>query len=91
MPAAIPTRLEDSRMQAMTVSRSQQYVIFSTILLTFTTIVHAQGRGARTIPDDPSEVIQTLHGFKLDLVLRSDPQKHGSWISMATDSKGRLL
>src|SRR5687767_6452285 len=30
-------------------------------------------------------------GFKIELVLKADKQKHGSWISMAKDRKGRLL
>jgi putative heme-binding domain-containing protein len=53
--------------------------------------VRAQGRGGAALPDDPSEVIQTLEGFKLELVIRSEPQKHGSWICAAKDDKGRLL
>jgi putative heme-binding domain-containing protein len=47
--------------------------------------------GGRPLPDNPAEAIQTLHGFTVELVLRSDPQKHGSWISLNKDDKGRLL
>ncbi|HEV8605419.1 MAG TPA: hypothetical protein VGQ99_08645 [Tepidisphaeraceae bacterium] len=54
--------------------------------------VRAQGRGGGpALPDDPGQVIQTLDGFKLELVIRSEPQKHGSWICVNKDDKGRLL
>src|SRR2546423_5370590 len=43
------------------------------------------------LPDNPAEVIQTLNDFKIELVLRADPQRQGSWISMNKDDKGRLL
>jgi len=39
----------------------------------------------------PAELLQTLPGFKVDLVLKADPKINGSWISMAKDPKGRLL
>src|SRR5437899_1995442 len=61
-------------------------------LLALAAMAQGQGRGgARPLPDNPAEVIQTLHGFKLEMVLRSDPQKHGSWISINKDDKGRLI
>src|SRR6267142_5050394 len=51
-----------------------------------------QGRGGGVaLPEDPGEIIATLEGFKLELVIRSQPQKHGSWICAAKDDKGRLL
>lgn len=38
-----------------------------------------------------AEQLQTLPGFKVEVVLKADRKKHGSWISMALDDKGRLL
>ena len=38
-----------------------------------------------------AELLQTLPGFKIERILKADPTKNGSWISMARDSKGRLL
>jgi putative heme-binding domain-containing protein len=53
------------------------------------------GRGAGRGPAAPADVsadnIQTLYGFKVEVVLKADPPRHGSWISMAKDSQGRLL
>src|SRR3954453_10218967 len=43
------------------------------------------------LPENPADVIQALNGFRLELVLRADPQRQGSWISMNKDDKGRLL
>ena len=37
------------------------------------------------------EQIDTLPGFKVELVARAERAKHGSWISVAKDPKGRLL
>ncbi|QOV90105.1 c-type cytochrome [Humisphaera borealis] len=42
---------------------------------------------ARADVDD----LATLPGFKIDLVLKADKEKHGSWISLGKDGKGRLL
>ena len=62
------------------------------VVLALAGAVRAQGRGGGAVlPDDPGEIIATLDGFKLELVIRSQPQKHGSWISMNKDDKGRLL
>src|SRR3954468_17655736 len=47
-------------------------------------------RGA-AVPDDASSVIQTLDGFKIELVIRSEPQKHGSWVCVQKNDQGRLL
>lgn len=62
-------------------------------ILAFSHLAHAQGRRGpgQPLPDNPSDVIQTLNGFHLELVLRADPQRQGSWISMNKDDKGRLL
>ena len=40
---------------------------------------------------DPVEVLETLPGFTIEHVLKSDAPKNGSWICMTTDPKGRLL
>lgn len=40
---------------------------------------------------DPAEVLETLPGFTIEHVLKSDAPKNGSWICMTTDPKGRLL
>ena len=41
--------------------------------------------------DSKAQEIQTLPGFKVEVVLEADKAKHGSWISMAWDNQGRLL
>src|SRR5580765_2277752 len=62
------------------------------VVLGLATPVWAQrGRGAQALPDNPADVIQTLNGFKIELVQRADPQNNGSWISMTKDDKGRLI
>ena len=43
--------------------------------------------GEATKPD----ALETLPGFKLDLVRTADPATEGSWISIAKDPQGRLL
>ena len=39
----------------------------------------------------PAEALQTLPGFKVELIHTSDPKTEGSWINMAKDDKGRLI
>ena len=46
---------------------------------------------AALLTENPGEVLDTLPGFKLDHVLEADGPRHGSWICMANESKGRLL
>lgn len=41
--------------------------------------------------DNKADEIQTLPGFKVDVVMKADKAREGSWISMAWDNKGRLL
>ncbi|HEX4795386.1 MAG TPA: c-type cytochrome [Humisphaera sp.] len=62
-------------------------------IFAFSLPARAQGRrgAGQALPENPADVIQTLNGFKLELVLRADPQRQGSWISMNKDDKGRLL
>src|SRR5436305_12666383 len=57
-------------------------LVFALIFTTIPIVGFAQ-RG----PD----LLQTLPDFKLDLVLKADKQKHGSWICLAKDAKVRLL
>jgi putative heme-binding domain-containing protein len=45
------------------------------------------GAFAQTAAED----LDTLPDFKVELVLKADKQRNGSWISMARDTKGRLL
>ncbi|HEY3898829.1 MAG TPA: hypothetical protein VGM54_09465 [Chthoniobacter sp.] len=46
-----------------------------------------------TVHGEPAkpEVLDTLPGFKVELLRTADPKTEGSWISMAKDPKGRLL
>ncbi len=48
---------------------------------------------AGALTENPSEVLDTLPGFKIEHVLRANAgaAKNGSWICMAKDPKGRLL
>ena len=39
----------------------------------------------------PAEALETLPGFKVELVLAAEADRHGSWVSLAKDNKGRLL
>ncbi len=39
----------------------------------------------------PAEELQTLPGFKVELIHSADAKTEGSWINMAKDNKGRLL
>lgn len=56
------------------------------------TISLAQAQRGNQGPADVSaENLQTLHGFKVEVVLKADRDENGSWISMTKDSKGRLL
>jgi putative heme-binding domain-containing protein len=56
-----------------------------------TTAMLAMTRSVRAEADSKADEIQTLPGFKVDVVLKADKVKHGSWISMAWDGQGRLL
>ena len=42
-------------------------------------------------PADPNEVIQALHGFKVEIVAKADRPTQGSWISITEDDQGRLI
>src|SRR2546423_215594 len=63
-------------------------------LLLLATFLFCASRGALAAPPlskPTADQLQTLPGFKVDLVLKADPKTNGSWISMAKDPKGRLL
>lgn len=61
--------------------------LFGAFLAVAVPHARAQDKPAGT----PAEAIQTLPGFKIELLLSADKNIHGSWISMGTDNKGRLL
>jgi len=61
------------------------------ITIAFAATLHAQPIRGSAVPDDASSVIQTLEGFKIELILRADPPRHGSWINVGKDDKGRIL
>jgi hypothetical protein len=43
------------------------------------------------LPPDPNEAIQTLPGFKVEMVAMAHRPIQGSWISIAQDDQGRIL
>lgn len=45
----------------------------------------------RAADENKADELQTLPGFKVDVVMKAQKAKEGSWISMALDNKGRLL
>src|ERR1700731_2250598 len=53
--------------------------------------VQAQKKQPKQQVATPAEELQTLPGFKVELVHSSDAKTEGSWINMAKDNKGRLL
>lgn len=46
---------------------------------------------AASLVESPGEVLAVLPGFKVDHVLQADGARHGSWICLANDPRGRLL
>jgi putative heme-binding domain-containing protein len=70
----------------MTFSRRTARALFGcAALLISSTVVQAQS------DDAEASALATLPGFKVDVVMKADKAKEGSWISMAWDNKGRLL
>src|SRR3954469_1143867 len=57
------------------------------------TLAMAPARPARAAdaPADPAAQLDTLTGFKVELVLKADKTANGSWISLGKDNKGPLL
>ena len=65
-----------------------------TATLSPTVLATAGGRGAvgnNNYPADANEVIQTLPGFKVEIVARANRPVQGTWISVTEDSQGRLI
>lgn len=60
----------------------RQPLIALSVLVTFLCPIPARANA-----DD----LATLPDFKVELVLKADKEKHGSWISLGKDGKGRLL
>lgn len=55
--------------------------------------LQAQKKPAVPVKKDatPPEALQTLPGFKIELLHTADPATEGSWICMCKDNKGRLI
>ena len=51
----------------------------------------AKAQGRPKGPAAEADQLFTLPDFKVDMILKANPQQNGSWISMAVDPKGRLL
>ncbi len=51
---------------------------------------HAPAKKVKAAESEADQ-LQTLPGFKVEMLLKADPKINGSWISMAKDPKGRLL
>lgn len=47
--------------------------------------------GDESLTVDATTTLTVLPGFKIEHLLQADRAKHGSWIAMTKDSKGRLL
>src|SRR5258708_22508096 len=62
-------------------------VQFVRSLLVLLALAPASARAAEPTAD----ALQTLPDFKVEVVLKADKTRNGSWISMAKDDKGRLL
>ncbi|MDB5294050.1 MAG: hypothetical protein JWO31_33 [Phycisphaerales bacterium] len=66
--------------------RRPRFFVALAALLAAAPLAHGQdaaGNGA--------DALQTLPDFKVDLVLKADKAKNGSWISLGQDGQGRLL
>src|SRR3954469_10992216 len=84
--------MEECRMPTLKMRLHVCLAVATAAVLCLAASARAQRRGGGLpLPDDPTEAIQTLNGFRVSLVQRSDPQKHGSWISMNKDERGRLI
>jgi putative heme-binding domain-containing protein len=61
------------------------------LLVLAAALLSAAAPAATVRGQDGADALQTLPDFKVDLVLKADKAKHGSWISLGQDNKGRLL
>src|SRR5882724_3087300 len=62
-------------------------VPFCTMMLTLLCLYSR----AAVAAEPTADALQTLPDFKVEVVLKADKARNGSWISMAKDDKGRLL
>ena len=57
-----------------------------------TKAVYGPADGSKPVDQaNPEEFLDTLPGFKIELVMQADAKSNGSWICMTKDPKGRLL
>ncbi|HZL36894.1 MAG TPA: c-type cytochrome [Tepidisphaeraceae bacterium] len=56
-----------------------------------TLLGHCAGVRAAGEGDKSAAELETLPGFKVELVAKADPKVNGSWISLGKDDQGRLL
>ena len=60
--------------------------------LVITKAVYGPADGSKPVDlGNPEEFLDTLPGFKIELVLQADAKSNGSWICMTKDPQGRLL
>jgi putative heme-binding domain-containing protein len=60
--------------------------------LAITKAIYGPTDGSRPVSvENPSEVLDSLPGFKIEHILKADAKTNGSWICLAKDPKGRLL
>lgn len=85
---------ETAKIQATPARLSALQVRQLPILTATLTAPAAAGRGAvgaTNYPADANEVIQTLPGFKVEIVARANRPVQGTWISLTEDNQGRLI
>jgi putative heme-binding domain-containing protein len=63
----------------------------SVFLLALTAHPAAAQKKAPKRPATPADTLQTLPGFKVELLHSADPATEGSWICMCKDDQGRLV
>lgn len=68
--------------------RCSLFTITWTLLVCHTATILAQGTGNSATPVDR---IWTREGFEAELLYSVPAAKHGSWVNLCTDDKGRLL
>lgn len=74
---------ENARIE-ITVPEGKKFVI--------TKAVYGPADGSKPLDiSKPEEVLDTLPGFKIELVLQANAKTNGSWINLAKDPQGRLL
>src|SRR4051794_2453485 len=71
--------------------RTGLMAVLSCSALVAALLLPAAGVRAASPDGTPVEALDTLPGFKIDLVARAEKADGVSWISLAKDNKGRLL